>query len=219
MNLRYLHISHRQAVILTVQALENAMEAAGRCLQRLSPRLLRKALQLPKSGVCLRREELGLLLAYALSDAPAKGPWGDELTAQLDLVPLLRLADAEQLHDGSGDDAVPGVAMLRTAPGAYGPALWLCHLHEKRAYPALLSGLGPVFPLDTTDARFLAAAQKLVAGNLASNVLVSPQHGGTVAFLCMTGATPQTLQSRSSPPCTIDQGRCSDATTRRASVK
>ncbi len=159
------------------------MEAAGRCLRRVSPRLLREALQLPKSGVCLRREELGPLLTYAISDAPGDGPWAEDMTVQLDLVPLLRLADAEQLHDGYSIGAVPGIATLRTAPGAHSPVLWLCHLQENRAYPALLGGLSPVYPLDTADARFLAAAQKLVAGCFASNVLVSPSRWNRLHFL------------------------------------
>ena len=170
------HTRRDYAATLTMQALEDAMGANGRRLQRLTPRLLREALQLPKSGGCLRRAELGLLLAYAISDAPDKGPWDSELTAQLDLVPLLRLADAGQLHDGYGRGTSPGIATLRTAPDAQTPALWLCHQTDNRGYPDLLNRLGPAYPLDTTDADFLAAARKLVSRDMACNVLVGRAH-------------------------------------------
>ena len=82
----------------------------------------------------MRRSELGPLLAYAISDAPSgAAPWSETFAAQLDGLPLLRLADEHQRHDsvlasGGGPE---GIALLRTAPDSAGD-LWLCHEPETR---------------------------------------------------------------------------------------
>ena len=54
--------------------------------------------------------------------------------------------------------------MLHTAPGSQGGGnLWLCHKPDNQDYPRLLGGLATLFPVDTTDAEFLAAVEEVVA--------------------------------------------------------
>ena len=150
------------------QALEAAMEASGRSLRRLTSQLFRQTLRGPAAAACVRRAELGPLLAYAISDAPRGDaePWSGAFAAELDGLPLLRLANEHQQYDSapgceSGKD---GIAVLRTAQGHCGRGgLWLCHKLENRDFPALLGHLTTVYTLDTAAADFLDSVERLIA--------------------------------------------------------
>ena len=144
------------------------MKASGRSLRRLTPQLFRQTLRTPAAAACVRRTELGPLLAYAISDAPSGDaqPWSDAFAAELDGLPLLRLADEHQRYDSapgceSGKD---GVTLLRTAQGhCGGSGLWLCLKLENRDFLALLGRLTTVYALDTAGTDFLKSVDKIVA--------------------------------------------------------
>ena len=153
------------------------MEASGRSLRRLTAALLRKTLRAPAAAACVRRTELGPSLAYAISDAPGgAAPWSDAFAAELDGLPLLRLADEHQRYDSvpgcsSGKD---GIAVLRTAQrgSCHNGALWLCHKPENRDFPALMGQLTTMYTLDTAAADFLVSVERIIA-NVRCNVKVT----------------------------------------------
>jgi len=155
------------------------MASSGKTLRRLTPRLVREALRSPAASTSarVRRAELGPLLAYAISDAPGgTESWGDAFASQLDGLPLLRLADERQRHESVPDSSIgpEGIAVLRTALGSPGGGtLWLCHKPDNQDYPRLLGRLATVYPVDTTDAGFLAAVEEVVAKTFCNVKVIS----------------------------------------------